>query len=218
MYRILKTGETKYESIFSEGGGNMKRVMVSTTVVLACVGLVACGGGTVGGGRSSGDASFDELFSQGEVLAIKLSDLSATDVMPASGEVTYTGVIILADDLLTLPSAEQVIGSTSLKANFGSETITGNSDNFYSFPVDAFGNPIGGGTAVDGNLEHAGSDFTFGEVIISTTGSVVIEGTLRSIDGEIYAVFAGPDADMIAGVGFDMPAGAIDVDAVLVVD
>ena len=196
----------------------MQRVMVSTIVVLACGGLVACGGGTVGDGRSTGESNFEELYSQGEVLAIKLSDLAPTAELPTSGEVTYTGVIIMADDLFTLPSSEQVIGSTSLTANFGSETISGNSENFYSFAVDSFGNPTGGGTAVEGSLAHAGSDFTFGEVIIGTTGSVVIEGTLRSIDGEIYALFAGPDADMIAGIGFDMPAGAIDLDAVLVVD
>jgi hypothetical protein len=165
--------------------------------------------------RPPGD-DFEALVNELEILATKLDSLSPTVVMPSSGEVTYDGGIILVDDVFT--SSEGVIGSTNLTANFATETILGSSENFYSVAFDLDGNPIGAGIPVSGDLAHLGSDFTFGDVIIDTTGSVVIEGTLRSIDGEIYAVFAGPSADMIAGVGFDMPAGAIDVDAFLIVD
>lgn len=188
----------------------MRRYRNLAAVLLACSGLASCGGG------SPADGSFEALYDDADALAVKLNTLFPTEVMPTSGEVQYNGVIFLADDIFT--STQQVIGATNLTANFASETISGTSDNFYAYSVDSFGNPVGGGTSVDGELSHSGNDFSFGEVFITTTGSVVIEGTLRTIDGEIYAVFAGPNADMIAGLGFDMPAGPIDVDAVLIVD
>ncbi len=192
----------------------MKMLIRHSAYLVAAFGLVACSAGETG--PKFGGDGFDALVAESEFLAVKLEGLDPTVSMPTSGEVTYDGVIILADDFIT--STEGVIGSTTLTANFAAETISGSSGGFYSANVDSSGNFVGGGTAVAGNLLHSGSDFTFGEVLIDTTGSVTIEGVLRNIDGEIYAVFAGPGADMIAGFVFDMPAGAITVDAAMILD
>lgn len=195
----------------------MRNTAIKVFAISACAGLAGCGGGGSGGQILPGDGSFDSLIIQTEQLTAKLQSLPATPVaMPTTGGATYNGVIAIADNLET--SSEGVIGSTTLVANFSSETISGSSGNFYSLVEDTSGNLIGGGSPVPGNLTHFGSGFSGGAVNIETSGPVELEGVERIIDGELLAVFAGGGADMIAGFAFDMPAGLINVDAVLIAD
>lgn len=175
--------------------------------------LSACGGG----GQVGLSTEFATLVTEADRLSNDLAPLSATPALPGSGGATYTGVVILADDFTT--STTGVVGTANLTANFNAPAaISGTGTGFFQSGINASGNPTGTGTPVGGSLNFTatGIGTTFP---LAVAGTVTIDGTPRTINGTANGGFFGPNAEMVAAFGTDLPTTTTyDVDIAIVGD
>jgi hypothetical protein len=154
----------------------------------------ACGTG----GGSLDPLSYDELSAS---LATLESDTLFTDptddatVNALSGSVTYNGVIDIAVDQpgATAPlTGRQYLGEIEMTVNFvdGPDAMTGTADNFFFYGIQ--NSPPVDGTAVEGNLDIAGSTNAT-DNFFSGTASGEVEGV--NAGGLFYGRFSGTNAE-----------------------
>ena len=182
-------------------------------LAFAALSLSACGGGTQFGFTPE----FVNLVNEADRLTTQLQPLAQTPALPAAPGATYQGVVIVADDFTT--STTGVVGTANLTANFGAPaSISGTGTGFFQTALNASNNPTGTGSPVGGSL-------VFGATNIGTSfnldvdGTVTIDGVPRTINGTAPTAFFGPNAEMVSGLGTDLPTDtAYTADIAIVAD
>jgi hypothetical protein len=151
--------------------------LASTTLLLA-----AC----VGGG--SGGASFDSMATRGQNLINAVDGEQATPVgsMPTTGTATYAGVAAFAP---TEYDQVEILSEASLKANFGSSSISGNLSNFRDYENNRFP----GSVAIQSGV-ISGNQFD-----ADLSGSLTVDGAPTIVKGTLNGGFVGANANLAAG-------------------
>ncbi|MBT8415175.1 MAG: hypothetical protein KJO30_12680, partial [Boseongicola sp.] len=130
--------------------------------VAALVGLTACGGG--GGSTAIGSAEYGALAN--EVSSrLDLNGVFGTEAPPATGNPTYSGVMLVAVDLDPSGGASTsgYLGEIDITANFSSGVMTGEADGFFDVVISSStGKPTGfnTGSNPDGTVVSTDVGFT----------------------------------------------------------
>ncbi|WP_322896081.1 MULTISPECIES: hypothetical protein [unclassified Yoonia] len=183
--------------------------------------LSACGGSSSGGvSNSDGGPSvvtLGQLIDRAEAFenAIgttnidQLGEPTAFASLPASGTANYIGVAVVG---LIQDNGEGVdiatfgaVGSTTILANFGNQTVTGTADNFFQIDnpnVEGFDGLTG--ERISGSLAYNLSGFGQNEYIGRFTGSLTPEGqSALNVDVGGSGAFVGDQGEGFAAEAFE---------------
>ena len=157
--------------------------------------LCACGGG---GGGGDDDTPLSEYASdsiRASQLISQNASLAQTDAsaMPSTGYAEYDGIVGMAFGATpeSIASAE-IIGELDLTANFATNTISGEFDDFDTSSGQALS-----GQLIVSNGQIVGSDFT-ADITGTLTGTTNAPG---AVSGTIDGDFLGTDHSAISGTG-----------------
>lgn len=123
---------------------------------------------------------------------------TSIDAMPASGSATYSGVMGFS---ASEEAPVDVYSKASLTANFGAATISGSLTDFQHYDLRYF----------PGTVEIQGGVITGNEFAADVSGSLLVDGTDASVEGDLFGIFGGAEADMAVSVIYATLGGTQDL-------
>jgi hypothetical protein len=165
-------------------GGTMSPSHLASVIFALC-GLSACGG------ASTGTSEFEQFASQGATLADRFESAELTEMMPASGTASYTGMAAFAFDpsSASLGSAD-VAARLTLQADFSGQTIGGQLTDFLDLEDVRY----------SGSVNLLNGVITGNEFAANVDGALTRPSGSTSVTGQMVGAFVGSGAEASAGL------------------